>query len=563
MTGFYNRWLKPGLMGATVLLVTYVLLMPSWFSPATADIASTTEQFYGVVYNNDELVTSGYIITALIGANKVGETTTDSEGRYGYDPVFEVVGSPGQTVNFSLNDYPALQMAIFQGGAATELNLTCYGAPSQMPRTTCGGAACASCTAASCGISPKTPEVATVGRPYAFAFYAQGGVLPYTWSIPSGSLPPGLTLDGTLGVIKGVPTSPQVYSFTVQVNDSESSYFTLTTSIQVNPGTDSSQTAPLQISTQTASVSSNFLGETATLNVSGNILNLATEISSTDRRVRLNLAAGTVINLQGQSIIGAGNETNPPAASDGSVCLQSYSFNPSGTTFSPTAIMTLKYETPLPSGLSESSLYIAYWNGSTWTKLDSTVNTDAKEVSASVSHFTIFAIRGMPETTAPLAGPIAGSSPSFASSSTPTSGSLATSATPAATTFTFSDLTAVPEAVSPGENVTLSVRVINSGLSEATGDVVLSINGAAELHKEVTVGPGKSQPVSFALSEGDPGNYKVSVGTLSTEFMVLNASPPGEQSSAYSTVVVGIIAVGCLLVLGILLIGIFRGRPNR
>ncbi len=544
---------------AAVIALTSILLMQSGSSPAIADVSSTTQQFYGVVYNNDVLVTSGYVITALVGATKVGQTTTDSQGRYGYDPVFEVTASPGQQVNFSVNDHPALQTAMFLGGAATELNLTCYGAASQMPQTSCRGTCCAS---SSCGISPKTPPVATVGYPYSFALSAQGGVLPYAWSISSGSLPPGLTLDSTLGVIKGVPTSPQTYSFTVQVDDSASNYLTLTTSIQVNPGTASSQSASSQADSQTASVMSNFLSTTDTLNISSNILNTATEISSIDRRVRLKLAAGTVLELQGQSVIGAGNETNPPPTSDGSVCIRSYSFSPAGATFSPAATMTLKYETPLPTGLTESVLYIAYWNGSTWTKLDSTVDTGAKEVSAPVSHFTIFALRGIPETTAQPAASTAESSPPPASSPAPALGPSAPVAASTSAAFAFSDLTAAPETVGPGETVTLSVRVFNSGASEATGNVAITINGKADIPKQVTVGPGKSQPVNFTVSESDPGNYEVSIGSLNTGFEVLKAASRGQQSSGLSTAVIGIIAAGCLLALVISLIGIFRRRSN-
>ena len=562
MSGFYNHGLKLSLIGAAAIVVTPVLLMVSGSIPTIADVSSTTQQFYGVVYNNDALVTSGYVITALVGASKVGQTTTDSQGRYGYDSVFEITASPRQTVNFSINDHPALQMAIFQGGIATELNLTCYGAPSQMPQTTCSGTACAACAAASCGISPKIPEVATVGHPYSFAFYAQGGVLPYTWSISSGSLPPGLTLDSTLGVVKGVPTSPQVYSFTVQVNESASSYFTLTTSIQVKPGTALSKSTSPQVDTQTASVTSNFLGAMGVLNISGDVLKTTTEISSTDRRLRLNLVAGTLLKLQEQSLIGAGNETNPPSSSDGSVCIRSYSFIPAGATFSPAATMTLKYETPLPPGLTESALYIAYWNGSVWTKLDSTVDTVAKEVTADVSHFTIFAIRGIPEVTEQPAASTDGSSPQPASSTVPVSGSSVTVDASTAAAFAFTDLTATPEAVVPGEKVTLSVRVVNGGSSEATGDVVLAINSKADVQKEIALGPGKSQLVSFTVSKSEPGVYKVSIGGLSTEFEVLKAASSGQQTSGLSIAILCVIAAGCLLALIILLIRIFRRRPN-
>ncbi len=47
-----------------------------------------------------------------------------------------------------------------------------------------------------------------------------GGVPPYTWSIVAGSLPSGLTLNTTTGVISGVPTTAGVSAFFPKVTDS-------------------------------------------------------------------------------------------------------------------------------------------------------------------------------------------------------------------------------------------------------------------------------------------------------------------------------------------------------
>lgn len=47
-----------------------------------------------------------------------------------------------------------------------------------------------------------------------------GGVTPLTWSVPPGSLPPGLSLNQTNGQISGVPTTAGTYPFTVTVTDS-------------------------------------------------------------------------------------------------------------------------------------------------------------------------------------------------------------------------------------------------------------------------------------------------------------------------------------------------------
>jgi hypothetical protein len=60
----------------------------------------------------------------------------------------------------------------------------------------------------------------TVGVAYSFTLTAQNGTTPYTWSIVSGSLPSGLSLNSSTGVISGTPTAANTYSFTVMVTDS-------------------------------------------------------------------------------------------------------------------------------------------------------------------------------------------------------------------------------------------------------------------------------------------------------------------------------------------------------
>lgn len=77
---------------------------------------------------------------------------------------------------------------------------------------------------------PSTPTVATtslaegvVNQPYGATLAATGGTAPYTWSVSSGTLPGGLTLNATSGYISGTPSAAaSATPLTVTVTDSAS-----------------------------------------------------------------------------------------------------------------------------------------------------------------------------------------------------------------------------------------------------------------------------------------------------------------------------------------------------
>ena len=71
------------------------------------------------------------------------------------------------------------------------------------------------------GLTGPTPT-AQVGAAYSSAITCGGCVGTTTFSIYSGSLPPGLTLTGATGAITGTPTTAGTYTFTVQASDSYS-----------------------------------------------------------------------------------------------------------------------------------------------------------------------------------------------------------------------------------------------------------------------------------------------------------------------------------------------------
>ena len=72
-----------------------------------------------------------------------------------------------------------------------------------------------------------------VGIPYTTSFTATGGVMPYTFSIASGTLPAGLSISAATGVVSGTPTTPGTSNFTVQVQDSANATATAAASITV------------------------------------------------------------------------------------------------------------------------------------------------------------------------------------------------------------------------------------------------------------------------------------------------------------------------------------------
>lgn len=60
---------------------------------------------------------------------------------------------------------------------------------------------------------------AVVGNSYSITFAATGGTAPYEWSVSTGPLPAGLSLNAATGELSGTPTSAGSPAFTLQVED--------------------------------------------------------------------------------------------------------------------------------------------------------------------------------------------------------------------------------------------------------------------------------------------------------------------------------------------------------
>lgn len=221
------------------------------------------------------------------------------------------------------------------------------------------------------------------------------------------------------------------------------------------------------------------------------------EATSEDGMLTLTIAKGTIsLDKYGKRLksLEAAVDVSPPEPpEDAHIIGLPYVFGPDGATFDPPITFTWSYDPDaLPEGVAEEDLVIAYYDATAgkWVELKCVVDAANNKITASVSHFTTFAIVG--------------------------------AAKPAA--FTLSSLVISPTEVAPGEKVNVSVSVANTGALEGSYTVVLKVNGVKEAEKSVTVAAGKSQDVSFTVAREDAGSYSVVVDGLSGTFTVV--APP-------------------------------------
>src|SRR6266540_6882148 len=69
------------------------------------------------------------------------------------------------------------------------------------------------------GITTRALKAGINGKPYKATLKAAGGEKPYNWSLLSGNLPQGLSLDPLTGAITGIPTETGTFDLTFHVTD--------------------------------------------------------------------------------------------------------------------------------------------------------------------------------------------------------------------------------------------------------------------------------------------------------------------------------------------------------
>ena len=175
-----------------------------------------------------ETVRTGLIGIELYGQNSFDtcENTAIAFGVPGSD-IFLLVS--GYDQNIWTSSGTIITQTIESDGAAFKLVLAYQDFPYLLGTGCSGGVPPFS-------ISCNNPPIGSVGIPYSHEFPVLGGVYPLTFAITAGSLPPGLTLDTTTGIVSGTPTTPGAFWFTIEVTDADDNTASVTCAIAICPG---------------------------------------------------------------------------------------------------------------------------------------------------------------------------------------------------------------------------------------------------------------------------------------------------------------------------------------
>jgi hypothetical protein len=152
-----------------------------------------------------------------------------------------------------------------------------------------------------------------IGSAYSTTLTASGGTSPYTWTLISGTLPTGLSLNASSGAITGTPTQAVTNTLTFEVSDSSNPIRTQTASLTLTVG--SGQGQMMALSSNRKYLVNTITGKPVFV-VGDDAFDLAVELNSSDVSTYLNDRASRGFNAIWVGAVdgpaGNGYSANPP-----------------------------------------------------------------------------------------------------------------------------------------------------------------------------------------------------------------------------------------------------------
>jgi hypothetical protein len=188
----------------------------STFDVTVSDAAGdTATQSYSVDIAQVPLTVSSTIAPATVGTYYTGNITpSGGEAPYGYSLVS---GTLPDGLTFDSSTGAIVGTPTQSGSFPLQVSVADSSDPSQQATASVTLTVAAEPTLT---VSTDPPVHGAVGDFYTTGIGYSGGVGPYTWAVTSGSLPAGLTLDPTSGMVVGTPTTAGASKVTIQVTDS-------------------------------------------------------------------------------------------------------------------------------------------------------------------------------------------------------------------------------------------------------------------------------------------------------------------------------------------------------
>jgi fibronectin type 3 domain-containing protein len=252
----------------------------------------------------------------------------------------------------------------------------------------------------------------------------------------------------------------------------------------------------------TAALTLSGLTGSLSVNTSSGMAQSTVVLENTNKECSLSIASGTRLMTSSGAVLSQItliDNMSPPAAPAGKAIIGvARDFGPNGAKFDPAITIKMKYNpATLPQGVTPDMLSVAYWDGTMWQMLTSQLDQLNSMVSASITHFTTFAIVSslpvLPEAQ-----------------------------------FSFSNLSISPSTARVGSSIEIRILVTNTSPVNGTAKVDLKVNGALVESKSVDIPAVGSANVVFTRMGNAPGTFSVDVNGLTGAFGIEAVPEPQE-----------------------------------